>query len=127
MAILKTYARLWSEDLDKALPPLVELVGEDVHIRFSIGGVEVGAIGNFLVIAGSRAAAAELPDATATVVVSDLAEVQALLASFGGEVTYGPVEGPTGSYLFARHADGCQVEYVQWKPELQAKIIGGDR
>ncbi|KUM93322.1 glyoxalase [Streptomyces yokosukanensis] len=123
MAILKTYARLWSEDLDRALPPLVELVGEDPHLRFEFGEVELGAVGDFLVIAGPADAAAKLPKATTTVIVSDLGEVGTVLASHGAEVTFGPVQGPTGSYLFARHADGSEVEYVQWKPELEARII----
>ncbi|ANP52210.1 hypothetical protein J2Z21_009507 [Streptomyces griseochromogenes] len=123
MAILKTYARLWSEDLDKALPPLVELVGADPHLRFEFEDVEVGAIGDFLVIAGTADAAARLPRGTTTVIVSDLDQVQTVLTSHGAEVTFGPAQGPTGSYLFARHADGSEVEYVQWKPELEAQII----
>ncbi|MBY8883606.1 VOC family protein [Streptomyces sp. PTM05] len=123
MAILKTYARLWSEDLDAALPPLVELVGEEPHLRLPFGEVELGAIGDFLVIAATPQAAANLPRATATVVVSDLGETQAMLASHGAEVTFGPTQGPTGSYFYARHADGSEVEYVQWRPELVARIL----
>ncbi|MEU8513878.1 hypothetical protein AB0C76_20150 [Kitasatospora sp. NPDC048722] len=30
----------------------------------------------------------------------------------------------TGSYLYARHADGAEVEYVQWEPELVARFLG---
>jgi hypothetical protein len=79
--------------------------------------------GNFLVIAGTPEAAAKLPRATATVIVSGLGEVQAVLAPHGADVTFGPTEGPTGSYLFARHADSAEVEYVQWTPELEVQIL----
>jgi hypothetical protein len=30
---------------------------------------------------------------------------------------------PTGTMLYARHPDGVSVEYVQWLPELVARII----
>ncbi|MFJ3215694.1 VOC family protein [Kitasatospora sp. NPDC086801] len=123
MAVLKTYARLWSTDLDTALPPLIELVGAECDLRFEFGPVEVAAVGDFLVIAGPAEAAAELPGASATVIVSDLAETQALLRAHGAEITFGPAEGLTGSYLFARHLDGAEVEYVQWKPELRDRIL----
>ncbi|WP_034092047.1 hypothetical protein [Streptacidiphilus albus] len=123
MAVLKTYARLWSTDLDQALPPLVELVGAECDLRFTFASVEIAAVGDFLVIAGTEQAAAELPRATATVIVSDLAQTQALLRTHGAEITFGPAEGPTGSYLFARHIDGAEAEYVQWKPELRDRIL----
>ena len=74
-------------------------------------------------IAGSAEAAAELPRASTTVIVSDLGETQALLRAHGAETTFGPAEGLTGSYLFARHLDGAEVEYVQWKPELRDRIL----
>ncbi len=123
MAILKTYARLWSTDLDRALPPLIELVGAECDLRFEFGSVEIAAIGDFLVIAGSAEAAAELPRASTTVIVSDLGETRALLRAHGAEITFGPAESLTGSYLFARHLDGAEVEYVQWKPELRDRIV----
>ncbi|MFI1916519.1 VOC family protein [Nocardia sp. NPDC020380] len=123
MTILKTYARLWTGNLDQALPLLTELVGAAPDLRLEFGPVELAAIGDFLVIAGPAAAAATLPPATTTVVVSDLDAVHETLSSHGAEITFGPAVGPTGWYLFARHADGSEAEYVQWKPELVERIL----
>ncbi|MGP8304235.1 VOC family protein [Streptomyces inhibens] len=123
MAILKTYARVWSDDMDTALRPLTDLVGAECDLRFAFGDVEVAAIGDLLVIAGTPEAAARLPSATTTVIVSDLEEVRRLLASHGAKITFGPTTGPTGSYFFARHQDGAEVEYVQWTSELEDRIL----
>ncbi|WP_217549704.1 VOC family protein [Streptomyces sp. GbtcB6] len=123
MAILKTYARVWSDEMDSALRPLVELVGAECDLRFAFGDVEVAALGDFLVIAGTPEAAAKLPSASATVVVSDLEETRRLLTAHGAEITFGPAKGPTGSYFFARHRDGAEVEYVQWTSELENRIL----
>jgi hypothetical protein len=124
VAILKTYGRLWSDNMDEALPPLMALVGAGCDLRFDFGDVEVAALGDFLVIAGPEEAAAKLPSASTTVVVSDLEAVKEVLAAHGADITFGPAQGPTGSYMFARHHDGAEVEYVQWKPELMARILG---
>ncbi|MFD7907313.1 VOC family protein [Kitasatospora sp. NPDC059747] len=124
MTILKTYGRVWSDDMDSALAVLVELVEEPAHLRFAFGEVEIAAIGDFLVIAGSPEATARLPRASTTVVVSDLTAVEALLTARGATLTHGPERSLTGSYLYARHADGAEVEYVQWKPELITRILG---
>jgi hypothetical protein len=124
MTVLKTYARLYSDNLDKALPTLRELTGADLDLRISLGAVEMAALGDFLIFAGTAEAIAEFPTATATVVVSSIDDVAALLAANGAEITVGPSDGPTGSFLYARHADGAQIEYIQLTPELQALLRG---
>lgn len=123
MTIRKTYARLWTRNLDEALPLLTELVGAAPDLRFEFGAVELAVIGDFLVIAGPAEAAAALPAASTTVIVGDLDKVHETLSSHGAEITFGPAAGPTGRYLFARHADGSEAEYVQWKPELENRIL----
>jgi hypothetical protein len=30
----------------------------------------------------------------------------------------------TGRFLYARHADGAEIEYVEWTPDLVQRIIG---
>jgi hypothetical protein len=122
LTILKTYARLYSDSLDKALPLLAELTGADPDLRISLGEVEMAVIGDFLVFAGSPQAVAPLQAVTACVVVSDIDDVLAVLAAHGARVIAGPADGPTGRYLYARHADGAQVEYIQLTPELN---VGG--
>jgi hypothetical protein len=124
MTVLKTYAHLYSDNLDKAIPPLAELTGRDPDVRIPLGEVEVAAIDDFLVFAGTAQAIAALRPATATVIVSSLDDVTAVLAAHGGEITDGPQDGPAGPYLYARHADGVQVEYLQLTPRLAARILG---
>ncbi|WP_327070574.1 hypothetical protein [Kitasatospora sp. NBC_01302] len=52
--------------------------------------------------------------------VDDLAAVRATLASHGAfELT-----SVTGRYLFVRHADGSEVEYVDWTPGISVRMLG---
>ncbi|KAA2265718.1 VOC family protein [Solihabitans fulvus] len=124
MAILRTYARLWVDSMDDALPLLTELVGAQPHLRFPLGDVELAAVGDFLVIAGTLEAQRQYRHASATVVVSDIDELQRQLAAHGATVVGEVATGETGSYLYARHADGAEIEYVQWSDDLVASLIG---
>ncbi|GGW13774.1 hypothetical protein DER30_1042 [Streptomyces sp. HB202] len=83
MTILKTYARLWADDLDQALPLLEELTGEQPHLRTAFEEIALAAIGNFLVIAGPAEERARYTHASATVVVDDLGALRATLKSAG--------------------------------------------
>ncbi|MET9931882.1 MULTISPECIES: VOC family protein [unclassified Streptomyces] len=118
MTILKTYARLWADDLDRALPLLEQLTGERPHLRLTFHGVTLGAIGGFLVIAGPAGERAKYEHASATVVVDDLDALQETLKAAGATLTTPATDGPTGRFLYARHADGAGVEYVEWDAEL---------
>ncbi|MBK0373553.1 VOC family protein [Streptomyces californicus] len=123
MTILKTYARLWSDDLDRALPLLEELTGEQPHLRMAFEEVALAAIGDFLVIAGPAEERARYGHGSATVVVDDLDSLLTTLASAGAVITTPAAPGPTGRFLYARHADGTEIEYVEWTPELVRRII----
>ncbi|MYU01728.1 MULTISPECIES: VOC family protein [unclassified Streptomyces] len=125
MAVLKTYARLWTDDLDRALPLLEELTREQPHLRLAFEQVALAAIGNFLVIAGPAGERARYSHASATVVVDDLDALLATLTAAGATVTTPTTGGPTGRFLYARHADGAEIEYVEWTPELVRRIIPG--
>lgn len=60
------------------------------------------------------------PAVAAAVMVDDLAAVRATLASHGAfELT-----SVTGRYLFVRHADGSEVEYVDWTPGISVRMLG---
>ncbi|WP_329402888.1 VOC family protein [Streptomyces melanogenes] len=123
MTILKTYARLWTDDLDRALPLLEQLTGEQPHLRLAFHTVGLAAIGDFLVIAGPAEERAKYGHASATVVVEDLDALQETLASAEATITTPVTDGPTGRFLYARHADGAGVEYVEWNPELVDRLI----
>ncbi|MFD5000413.1 VOC family protein [Streptomyces buecherae] len=123
MTILKTYARLWTDSLDGALPLLRELTGAEPDLRLGFEAVELAAVGDFLVIAGPAGERAKYAHASATVVVDDLDACQATLTASGATLTTPLATGPTGRFLYARHADGAEVEYVEWVPELVQRII----
>lgn len=80
MTILKTYARLWADELDTSLALLRELTGAETDLRFAFGSVELAAIGDFLVIAGPPAERARYSHASATVIVDDLDALTRTLA-----------------------------------------------
>lgn len=123
MTILKTYARLFVSSLDESLPFLELLVGRPADLRFSFGKSELAAIGDLLVIAGPSEETDSYRNVTGPFIVSDLNEVEALLKQHGGVITQPQTEDPTGIALWAMHADGARVEYVQWLPELVERII----
>ncbi|MGW3148315.1 hypothetical protein ACWDG1_27330 [Streptomyces sp. NPDC001177] len=65
MKVPATPARLYVDDMGRALPALRELTGENVRSRFPCAGVEVASIGGFLVVAGSATELAPLRVAAA--------------------------------------------------------------
>ncbi|MFE5512685.1 VOC family protein [Streptomyces sp. NPDC056529] len=123
MTILKTYARLWADDLDRALPLLERLTGEQPHLRLTFEAVALAAIGDFLVVAGPVEERAKYAHASATAVVRDLDALQEILKAAGATLTTPATEGPTGRFLYARHADGAGVEYVEWNAELLGRLL----
>ncbi|GAA1282552.1 hypothetical protein Psi02_31790 [Planotetraspora silvatica] len=123
MSVLRTYARLWVDDLDQALPVLRELVGEEPDLYFAFDNVKAAAVGHFLVIDVPAEERAKYP-ASATVVVSDLDEISRLVVARGGRITVPATAAETGRFLYARHADGAEIEYVEWTPDLVRRIAG---
>jgi predicted enzyme related to lactoylglutathione lyase len=110
---LATLARLSADDLDRALPALRALTGEDVRTRFPYRGAEVAGIGGFLIVAGDEQALAPFRRVQSTVLVDDLDGTQALVAEHGGEIVDGPNEVPTGRNATVRHPGGAVLEYVE--------------
>ncbi|GAB2742561.1 VOC family protein [Kitasatospora kifunensis] len=124
MTVLKTYARLWPTELDLALPLFTELTGRPVDLRVAFGDLELATVGDFLLIAGPPEAQLPFRRQTATVVVDDLDAARATLIDHGASELTEELTGPTGRYLFARHADGSEAEYVEWTPEIRARVLG---
>jgi hypothetical protein len=122
MTIVKTYARLWTDELDESLALLRELTGAEPDLRFAFDSIELAAIGDFLVIAGPPAERARYSHASATVIVDDLDTLTKTLATAGAEITTPESTSATGRFLYARHRGGAEVEYVEWVPELVARI-----
>ncbi|NUW46462.1 hypothetical protein [Nonomuraea rhodomycinica] len=85
MAARTTYARIYVDDLDTALPTFEALTGERPGLRFSYRDLELAGIGGCLLVAGTP---------------------EALLD--------GPNDVPTGRNLTIRHPGGAVVEYVEF-------------
>jgi hypothetical protein len=124
MEILKTYARVFVRDLDESLPTYTRLVGRPADIRFGFENAELAAIGDFLLIAGAPADTDGYRETVGPIIVDDLGALQLLLADEGAVVTGGPSQSETGTYLYAQHRDGSQIEYVQWSTDLVVSVLG---
>ncbi|MEV6975193.1 hypothetical protein [Kitasatospora sp. NPDC093806] len=124
MPVVRTYTRVYVDDLDTALPTFVALTGEQPALRFPYRGLELAAVGDHLLVAGTDEALAPYRATHTTLVVTSLDEVLALLATHGGEVLDGPNAVPTGRNLTARHPGGAVVEYVEFHEQARAAAQG---
>ncbi|MFG3249621.1 VOC family protein [Streptomyces sp. NPDC048187] len=111
MDILGATLRVYVEDLEKAVPFYEGLAGA-AALRFERGGVEVAAVGCFLLMSGPESQLEVLRKVTATIAVADVEETRDVLASLGADIVAGPVATPAGRNLIARHPDGVIYEYV---------------
>jgi predicted enzyme related to lactoylglutathione lyase len=121
--ILKTYARVLTQDLASSLALFEQLIGHEPDIRITFNDWEIVAIGDILLVGGTEESLAPIRGSQGPLIVTDLLETQCLLEQAGAVITQPPVPTPTGTMLYARHPDGTSVEYVQWLPELVARII----
>ncbi len=82
--ILKSYMRIFTNDIENTLRVLKALDGSEVDLRFSIEqtGVEVAALGKFCVVAGSDQALAQIRSSLGPIVVDDLAATEQTLLSW---------------------------------------------
>lgn len=122
--ILKTYARIFTNNMAHTLPIFQQLIGREPDIQFIYGDWEIVAIGDILLVAGDEETLAPIRNSHGPIIVDNLAQTQVLLQKEGAIITHPPTSTPTGTMLYARHPDGTSIEYVEWTPELVARIIG---
>jgi predicted enzyme related to lactoylglutathione lyase len=122
--ILKTYARVFTNDLAVSLPVFRQLIGREPDMHFTFGEWEIVAIGDLLLVAGTDEALAPIRNSYGPLVVDNLEATQQQLVQAGAVITQAISASPTGTMLYARHPDGTHMEYVQWKPEYVRQIIG---
>lgn len=124
--ILKTYLRLFTENVDGTLALVQKLSGHDApDLRFKMPeiGLDLAAIGDILIVGGAPDKVEPFRASVGPLVVDDLDATHAMLVADGADIT-SPIQAvPTGRNMFARHADGNHVEYVQWTDELVQQII----
>ncbi|MEU2338933.1 VOC family protein [Streptomyces sp. NPDC006654] len=111
MEILGASLRICVDDLDTAIPFYERLSGGRAS-RFERGGVQVAAVGSFLLMSGPEAELEVLRKVAATIAVKDVEEAHRLLSGLGAQIIAGPVPTPVGRNLLAMHPDGSIFEYV---------------
>ncbi len=123
--ILKSYIRIFTNDIENTLRVLRALDGSEVDLRFSMQqmGVEVAAMGDFCIVAGSDQALAPIRSSLGPIVVDDLAATEQTLLGVGATITLERSKGHTGVFLYAKHPDGSVVEYVEWDEETKEKML----
>ncbi|MGW1288301.1 VOC family protein, partial [Streptomyces sp. NPDC002586] len=109
--ILGASLRICVDDLETAVPFYERLAGGRA-MRFERGGVQVAAIGSFLLMSGPEEELEILRKVTATIAVKDVEEAHQVLTGLGARVLAGPVPTPAGRNLLAMHPDGTIFEYV---------------
>ncbi|MFJ6081036.1 VOC family protein [Streptomyces sp. NPDC092369] len=111
MDILGATLRICVEDLETAVPFYERLAG-GTALRFERAGVQVAAVGCFLLMSGPEAELEVLRKVSATIAVKDVDEANRVLTELGARVVAGPVATPAGRNLIAVHPDGVVYEYV---------------
>lgn len=111
MDILGATLRICVDDLDRAVPFYERLAGGRAH-RFERGGVQVAAVGCFLLMSGPESELEVLRKISATIAVKDVDESHRVLTELGAHIIAGPVPTPAGRNLIAMHPDGMVYEYV---------------
>jgi hypothetical protein len=121
--ILKIYARFFTNDTDKSLKLLQVILGREPDYRFTMGDLEITGIGDICLVCGTDQALAPYRDSKGPFIVDDLDATREELIRLGATITRNQFQAETGSVFFARHPDGTEVEYVQWKPDLVERFI----
>lgn len=111
MDILGATLRVCVDDLETAVPFYERLAGGRA-LRFERGGVQVAAIGCFLLMSGPEAELEVLRKVAATIAVKDVEEAHQVLTDLGAHILAGPLPTPVGRNLLAMHPDGAIYEYV---------------
>lgn len=111
MEILGATLRICVDDLETTVPFYERLAGSPA-LRFERGGVQVAAVGCFLLMSGPEAELEVLRKVSATIAVSDVEEAHRVLTASGAQVLAGPLATPAGRNLIALHPDGTVYEYV---------------
>ncbi|MFI6348117.1 VOC family protein [Streptomyces sp. NPDC050560] len=111
MEILGTTLRICVEDLEATVPFYERLAGTRA-LRFERGGVQVAAVGCFLLMSGPQQELDVLRKVAATIAVEDVEDTRNVLVAAGARVLAGPLPSPAGRNLIAMHPDGSVFEYA---------------
>ncbi|MGW1159477.1 VOC family protein [Streptomyces sp. NPDC002513] len=115
MEILGASLRVCVDDLETAVHFYERLAGSRA-LRFERGGVQVAAVGCFLLMSGPATELELLRKVAATIAVEDVEEAHRVLTDLGARVIAGPIPTAVGHHLIAAHPDGAVYEYVDRRP-----------
>ncbi|MEU6367359.1 VOC family protein [Streptomyces sp. NPDC046931] len=115
MEILGASLRVCVDDMETAVPFYERLAGGRA-LRFERGGVQVAAVGCFLLMSGPASELELLRRVAATIAVDDVDEAHRVLTGLGARIIAGPLPTPAGRNLIAAHPDGVVYEYVDRRP-----------
>jgi hypothetical protein len=121
--ILKTYARVFTNDADKTLELFQKLHQTEPHLRFNFNDWDLIAIGDTFIVGGTDESLVSIRDSHGPYIVDNLDETRRILLEGGAEITLEITPAPTGRFLYAKHSDGLLVEYVEWNSDLVEKLI----
>lgn len=93
MDILGATLRICVDDLETAVPFYERLAG-GTALRFERGGVQVAAVGCFLLMSGPEAQLEVLRKVAATIAVKDVDETHRVLSELGARIIAGPLATP---------------------------------
>jgi predicted enzyme related to lactoylglutathione lyase len=108
--IVSVLARIYVDDIEKALPLYEQLSDGEAPQRFDYGEVRLAKVGAFLLV---QDASDEVRSHAATVNVRDIRQVVDAIRAAGGKLLEGPASGPNGARLIAQHPDGTVLEYIE--------------
>lgn len=124
MKILRTYLRVWVDDLDEAVATYTELLHQDVDLYIDFNGSRLAAIGEVLLISGPAEVTDQFRGTAGPILVEDIQEALDEVRSVGGTLTSELFEGPTGTLFYADLPGGGNLEFLQWTQDLVDRIIG---
>jgi hypothetical protein len=120
--ILKTYSRIFTDNLDASLDVLKKLVGREPELRVRFQDMEVLTIGDFCILTGPIESMKPFLGSVGPVIVDNLERTQTALEEGGAEIVVPITEGPTGQMMYSRTADGVTIEWVQWRPDIWERV-----
>ena len=120
--ILRTYARIFTSDLEATLAPLRKLIGREPELRISFLDMEVLTIGDFCILSGPAESIAPFLGAVGPAIVDDIAATRDTLLTAGAEIIQFDKDSPTGPNMFSRTSDGVVTEWVQWRPDVWERV-----
>jgi len=115
MKVIRSAIRVYVDELDPALSFYQDLLGKKVDMRFAYPEVnlELAAIGDFLLLAGSEDELKPFKDTKATLLVDSIEEFKSYLEKSGAKIVRDIKAVPTGKNMTVEHPDGSIFEYVQ--------------